>query len=95
MDSFTDRFTDVKEALAFIVHCETGLGEIPDFEKTPQGYLITFHSAYEQIRTVWVDPAGSILKDVTLPNGQYSEISFDGHVAVAEDESLYVLSSTK
>jgi len=64
------------------------------FDKTPQGYLMAFSSGYEQIRAVWIDPLGSILKDVTIPNGQYSELSFGGQIAVAVDGALYVLSST-
>jgi len=95
LDPFTARFADVKEGLGYVVHCETGLGGIRGFEKTPQGYLMTFQSGYEQIRAVWIDLEGNILKDVTLPNGQYSEMSFDGQAAVSEDGSLYVLSSTE
>ena len=95
LDPFTARFVDVKEGLGFVVHCETGLGGIPGFEKTPRGYLMTFHSGFEQIRAVWIDLEGNILKDVTLPSGQYSEMSFDGQVVVAADGSLYVLSSTE
>jgi hypothetical protein len=65
------------------------------FEKTPQGYLMIFNSEYEQVRAVfWVDPAGTILKDISLPNEQYSVLSF-GEVAVIQDGSLYVMSSTK
>ena len=92
---FTARLAGIGEGLAFEVHSETGLGGLPGFEKTPQGYLLTFHSGYEQIRAVWIDLEGNILKDVTLPNGQYSEMSFDGQVAVSRDGSLYVLSSTE
>ena len=92
---FTARLADIGEGLAFEIHSETGLGGLPGFEKTPQGYLLTFHSGYEQIRAVWIDLEGNILKDVTLPNGQYSEMSFDGQVAIAANGSLYVLSSTE
>jgi len=95
LDLFTVCFADVKEGLGFVVHCETGLGGIPGFEKTLGEYLMTFHSGYEQIRAVWIDLDGHILKDVTLPNGQYSEMSFDGQVAVSEDGSLFVMSSTE
>lgn len=95
LDPFLARFADLKDGVAFEVHSEAGLGVILGFEKTPQGYLLVYSSGYEQIRAVWFDPAGGILKDVTLPNGQYSELSFDGRVAVAEDGSLYVLSSTE
>ena len=92
---FTACFADIKEGLAFEVHSDAGLGGIPSLEKTPQGYLITLSSGYEQIRSVWIDPAGVILKDVTLPNGHYSELSFDGQVSIGRDGSLYVLSSTE
>jgi hypothetical protein len=56
---------------------------------------MTFNSGYEQIRAVWIDLKGNILKDVSLPNGQYSELSFDGQVDVSEAGSLYVMISTE
>jgi hypothetical protein len=95
LSPFTARFADIQAGVAFEVHAEAGLGVILGFERTPQGYVMIFSSGYEQIRAVWIDAAGMILKDVTLPNGQYSELSFDGQAAVAEDGSLYVLSSTE
>ena len=93
-DLYTARFADVKEDVAFEVHSPAGFSGLVDFEKTPQGYLMIF-DGFEQIRAVWIDPAGVILKDVTLPRGQYSELSLYGQVAVAQDGSLYVLGSTK
>ena len=93
-DMYTARFADLKEEVAFEVHSASGISGLVDFEKTPQGYLMIF-DGFEQIRAVWIDPAGVILKDVTLPRGQYSELSLYGQVAVAQDGSLYVLGSTK
>ena len=94
MDPFVAHYADVKEGVAFEVHSVSPLGVITDFEKTPQGYLLTF-SLGDRIRGVWIDPAGLVLKDVTLPNSQYTEINFNGQVAVAQDGSLYVLNSTE
>jgi len=95
LSPFLAHFADLEDGVAFEVHSGAGLGQILGFEKTPQGYLVIFSSVYEQIRAVWIDPAGAVLKDVTLPNGQYSEMSFDGQTAVAQDGSLYVMSSTQ
>jgi hypothetical protein len=93
-DLYTAHFADVKEDVAFEVHSPVGFGGLVDFEKTPQGYLMIF-DGFEQIRAVWIDPLGSILKDVTLPRGKFTELSLSGQVAVTQDGSLYVLGSTK
>ena len=89
------RFADVETGLAYEVHSDSGLGAIAAFEKTPQGYLMAFNSGAEQVRAIWIDPAGLILKDVTLPNGMYSVLSASGQMAVAQDGSFYLMSSTK
>jgi hypothetical protein len=94
LDPFVAHFADVKEGLAFEVHSVSPLGVITEFAKTPQGYMMTFLIG-DQIRAVWIDSHGIVLKDVTLPNGQYSEINFNGQVALAQDGSLYVLTSTE
>lgn len=94
LDPFTMRFADIPQRLAFEIHCRSSLGEIRRVERTPQGYLLAFSSSYEQIRAIWINEAGDILKDVTIPNGQYSDMAFEGQVAIAEDGSLYVMSST-
>ncbi len=88
------RFADVEAGLAFEVHCDLGVSTLVGFERTPQGYLILLNSEYQQIRAIWIDPAGVVLKDVSLPNEQYSGFS-SGGVAVAQDGSLYVMSSTQ
>jgi Tol biopolymer transport system component len=93
-DPYLAHYADVKEGLAFEVHSASPLGVLTDFEKTPQGYLMTF-SLGDRIRGVWIDPAGNVLKDVTLPKGAYSEINFNGQAAVAPDGSLYAMSSTE
>jgi hypothetical protein len=36
-----------------------------------------------------------VLKDISLPISQHTEINFNGQVAVAQDGSIYVLSSTE
>jgi hypothetical protein len=95
LSPFLARFADTKAGVAFDVHSDAGLGALVGFEKTSHGYLMIFSSGYEQIRAVWIDPMGKVLKDVTLPNGQFSEMSFDGQTAVAQEGSLYVMSSTK
>jgi hypothetical protein len=88
------RFADIEAGIAFEVHSDSELGVIAGFEKTPQGYIMLFRG-YEQIRAVWVDSSGTVLKDITLPNSQYSALSSGGDLAVAQDGSLYVMSSTK
>jgi hypothetical protein len=96
LDWSTARFADVEAGLAFEVHSELGVSTLVGFERTPQGYLILLNSEYQQIRAIWIDPNGEVLKDVSLPNEQYSELSpGGGQVAVARDGSLYVMSSTK
>jgi hypothetical protein len=93
-DPYVAHFADVKESLAFEVQSVSPLGAITEFAKTPQGYLMTFLLG-DRIRAVWIDSSGRVLKDVTLPNSQHTEINFNGQVAVAEDGSLYVLNSTE
>ncbi|MGB8984099.1 MAG: hypothetical protein WCC12_19680 [Anaerolineales bacterium] len=90
------RFADVEAGLAFEVHSELGVSTLVGFERTPQGYLILLNSEYQQIRAIWIDPAGAVLKDVSLPKEEYSGFSSGaGNVAVDQDGSLYVMSSTK
>jgi hypothetical protein len=89
------RFADVKAGLAFEVHSEFGVSTLVGFERTPQGYLILLNSEYQQIRAIWIDPGGVVLKDISLPNEEYSGYLAGGNVAVAQDGSLYVMSSTK
>ena len=91
---FVALYADIKKGLAYEVHSASPLGALTDFEKTPQGYIMTF-SLGDRIRVVWIDPTGLVLKDVTLPKGQYSEINFNGQVAITEDGSVYVLGSTE
>jgi hypothetical protein len=93
-DMYTARFADLKEEVAFEVHSAAGFSGLVDFAKTPQGYLMVFGGG-EQIRAVWVDPSGVILKDGTLQRGNDTEFSLYGQVAVAQDGSLYVLGSTE
>jgi hypothetical protein len=88
------RFADVEAGTAFEVHSVSPLGVILGFERTPQGYLMLFE-LYNQVRAVWTDPAGTILKDLSLPAEQHTEVTLGGQVAVAQDGSLYVLSSTE
>jgi hypothetical protein len=93
-DPYLARYADLEAGEAFEVHSISPLGVLTEFEKTPQGYIMVF-SLGDRIRGVWIDPAGLVLKDVTLPNSQYTEINFNGQVAVAQDGSLYVLNSTE
>ena len=90
----TVRFADIQEDVAFEFHPPEDFCTLVDFEKTPQGYLMVFGGS-EQIRAVWIDPEGKILKDVTLPRGNYTELSLYGNVAVTQDGSLYAMSSTE
>jgi len=94
LDWLTARFADIEAGRAFEVHSDAVLGALRGFEKTPQGYLMLFDNAAEQIRAVWIDLDGKVLKDVTLPSGEYSNLSLN-RVAVTQDGSLYVMSSTK
>ncbi len=93
-DPFVAHYADLKERVAYEVRSVSPLGVLTDFDKTPQGYILTF-SLGDRIRGVWIDPAGVVLKDVTLPKDTYSEINFNGQVAVGQDGSLYVMSSTR
>jgi len=87
------RFADWEEGLAFAVHSVSPLGAINIFEKTPQGYVTVFESG--QLRAVWFDKSGKVLKDVTLPREEYSEINPIGRASVTPDGSLYFLRSTE
>jgi hypothetical protein len=92
LEFFVARFGDVEAGLAFEMHSVSHLGAIIYFEKTPHGYVAIFFG--DLIRAVWFDTAGVILKDVTLPNDQYSEVEPYGQIAIDQSGSLYVLSST-
>lgn len=87
------RSADINANLAFEVR-SISLGGPIGFERTPQGYVMVFNQG-DHIRAVWLDPAGAVLKDVSLPYGQYTEINFNGQTAVGADGSLYALSSTE
>lgn len=87
------RLADITANLAFEVR-STSLGGPIGFERTPQGYVMIFNQG-DHIRAVWLDPAGVVLKDVSLPYGQYTETNFNGQTAVGADASLYALSSTE
>jgi hypothetical protein len=93
LDPYVARFADVKKGAAFEVHSVSPLGSIMGFEERPGGYIMTFFIG-DQIRAVWLDPSGIVMKDVTLPNGLYSEVNFDGQVTITQDGSLYIMSST-
>jgi hypothetical protein len=88
------RYADAEQGLAFEVRSATPLGTLTEFERTPQGYLLVFNLG-DRIRAVWIDPEGAILKDITLPYSQYTEINFNGQSAVAVDGALYSMSSTE
>jgi hypothetical protein len=93
-DPYIARYADVEAGLAFEVHSVSPLGVITEFEKTPQGYLFVF-SLGDRMRGVWIDPGGKVLKDVTLPDSEYTEINFNSQAAIGSDGSLYSMSSTK
>jgi hypothetical protein len=92
-DPYLARYADLKAGLAYEVRSASPLGVLIDFERTPQGYLMTF-SIGDRFRGVWIDPSGHVLKDITLPLGIYSEMNFNGQAAVTPDGGLYVMSST-
>jgi hypothetical protein len=85
---------DVMRGIAFEVHSLSPLGVLTDFERTPEGYIMTF-SLSDRMRAVWVDDAGAVLKDVTLPKIEYSEVYLYGQTAVTPDGALFVMSSTR
>jgi hypothetical protein len=87
------RFADWEEGIAFAVHSVSKLGAISCFEKTPQGYVAVFEG--DQLRAVWFDEAGKVLKDITLPREEYSEINPFGRSTIMPDGSLYFLRSTE
>jgi hypothetical protein len=93
-DPYVARFGDAEANLAFEVRSASPLGAIALFEKTPQGYIALF--AADQLRSIWFDPTGKVLKDVTLPhNDLYSEMDVFGQYAIDQQGSLYVLGSTE
>ena len=71
---------------------ELPLGRLRISKRTPQGYVVIFHS--DNIRAVWFDPSGNVLKDVSMPNDQFSEILVHGQVSIDNDGSLFILGST-
>jgi len=85
------RFADTQKGIAFAVHSESPLGAITYFEKTPQGYVAVFEGI--QIRMIWFGESGMVLKDVTLPRDDYSEINSLGRMAIDPHGTLYVLGS--
>ena len=87
------RSADIHANLAFEVR-STSLGGPIEFERTPQGYIMVFTEG-DHIRVVWIDPAGVVLKDVSLPYGYYTETNFNGQAAVGADGSLYALNPTE
>ena len=87
------RSADIHANLAFEVR-STSLGGPIEFERTPQGYIMVFTEG-DHIHVVWIDPAGVVLKDVSLPYGYYTETSFNGQAAVGADGSLYALNPTE
>jgi hypothetical protein len=93
-DPFVAHYADVKQGLAYEVHSASPLGTLTDFEKTPCGYVMSFFLG-DRFRAVWIDPTGFVLKDVSLPNSQYTEINFNGQVAITQDGGLYAISSTE
>lgn len=93
LDWKTARFADIQAGVVFEVHSDFGLGVLLDFQRTPQGYLMLFSSS-RQIRAVWIDPAGLVLKDVSLSDEEYTVAGY-GRVAITEDGSLYGMSSTR
>jgi hypothetical protein len=87
------RFADWEKGIAFAVHSASNLGAIICFEKTPQGYVAVLEG--DQLRAIWFDESGKVLKDVTLPKEEYSEIKPVGRTSVMPDGSLYFLRSTE
>jgi hypothetical protein len=49
----------------------------------------------DQLRAIWFDESGKVLKDVTLPREEYSEINSVGHSTIMPDGSHYFLRSTE
>jgi hypothetical protein len=93
-DPYIAHCADIEQGVAYEVHSASPLGVLTDFERTPQGYLLTFFLG-DRMRAVWIDENGAVLKDITLPNSQYSEMMLSGQTAITEDGSLYMMSSTK
>jgi hypothetical protein len=93
-DPYMAHCADIEQGVAYEVHSPSPLGVLTDFERTPQGYLLTFFLG-DRMRAVWIDVTGAVMKDITLPNSQYSEMMLSGQTAITEDGSLYVMSSTR
>ncbi len=94
LDPYVARFADVRAGLAFELDSVSPLGAIAFFEKTPQGYVAVFGGG-QQFRAIWFDPSGVVLKDVALPEEDYSEIELAGCLAVDPEGDLYVMNSVE
>lgn len=86
-------FVDREKGIAFDLHSASGFGAPIGLETTPSGYVAVF--GWDQIRAIWFDLFGNVLKDVTLPNRQYSEVYPQGQAAIDQNGSLYVMDTTQ
>jgi hypothetical protein len=86
---YAARFADVEKRVAYEVRSASPLGAIIFFEEVPRGYLAILEG--DLFRAVWFDPSGKILKDISLPRNDYSEINSLGRFASDENGSLYML----
>lgn len=89
---YVTHFTDTQAELAFEMRSEVSFGAITHFEKFPQGYVAIFSA--DQIQALWFTPEGEVLKNVLLPNEQYTEINPGDQVAIDQNGAIYILEST-
>jgi hypothetical protein len=86
------RLADIKHRLAFELRSSSALGPISYFGRTPDGYVTVFER--QSFRVVWFDAQGTVLKDVLVPNNQYSVFNPNGRVGVDKADAVYILGST-
>jgi hypothetical protein len=86
------RLADTKRGLAFELRADHDLGAIPYFARTGQSYVVAFES--ENLRLVWFDAQGHVLKDVVVPNRQSSVFNPTGRIGIDKTGAVYILGST-
>lgn len=89
---YVAHFGDRQAETAFEMHSDAPLGAITHFEKVPQGYIAVFSA--DRIQAIWFTPEGKVIKNITLPNEQYSEINPTGQVVINQHGAIYILEST-
>lgn len=92
VDGYTSRFMDTRRGVAFEIRDNRGLGPIARFVETAHGYVVVFQ--LDNLRVLWLDQSGRVRGQASIANPEYADLNPTGKVAVGQDETVYVLSST-